>query len=76
MRLSTLYKKSKNQYKIIKRLPKNIQNIHTVKFIQYINNSFIHNPLTLSMQLTRQTQLHLHKLKQLSNNLIHKKNTS
>ena len=26
MRLGTLYKKSKNQYKIIKRLTKNIQN--------------------------------------------------
>ena len=24
--------------------------IHAVKFMQYINNNFIHNPLTLSMQ--------------------------
>ena len=29
MRLSTLYKKSKNQYKIIKRLAKNIQNTYS-----------------------------------------------
>ena len=35
MRLSTLYKKSKNQYKIIKRLPKNIQNTYSKIYTIY-----------------------------------------
>ena len=35
MRPSTLYKKSKNQYKIIKRLPKNIKNTYSKIYAIY-----------------------------------------
>ena len=35
MRLSTLYKKSKNQYKIIKRRAKNIQNTYSQMYTLY-----------------------------------------
>ena len=35
MRLSTLYKKSKNQYKIITKLAKNIQNTYSKMYTIY-----------------------------------------